>query len=260
MKTLIENSIFYIVLFVIAYYKPKKFTAYNVSILWFLLVAVMGVYSYSIGAYSATFKDNGVFTLEPYIYCFISVLLFVEPLRKFNNSDYTVESYTILNSKKLFVVRKVCFWLFLLLTLSYLVTFLRILGSGQGLADAYNAYHEEGSTVLQMSNWQSKTVWLISPIQIALSWFVLLIAIEKFNDKATDRWNWFYVALFAITPDVLSYMSRAARGEFLYMFLKLALFFVLIWKILNSSIKKIHYPFRDYCRLFRSFLYFVNYN
>ena len=188
MQILLINFFLYICYFVYIYRKYRHITIYHLSWLWFSLIAFMGYYSYLIGAYTEVFKDNGKFVFEPYVYCFLSVFLLLLPLKKFQKG-YIVESYRTFNKNTLNIFANFLLVIALLRFLVNFVLFISIISS-TGLGDAYDNYHELGSSALNMSDWQTKILWLTQPIHSSFYWFVPLVALQSYNNRDYISKKW----------------------------------------------------------------------
>lgn len=236
MQILLVNFFFYISYFFYIYKKYHYITIYHLAWLWFTLIAFMGYYSYLIGAYTEVFKDNGKFLLEPYVYSFISIFLLLLPLKKFQK-NYTVESYKALDKYRLNILANILLVLSLLRVIVNLVAFSAIISS-TGLGDAYANYHENGNAALGLSDWQTKILWLTQPVHSNFFWFVPLIALTAYNNKDIISRKWILITFMFFTSEILGYLSRSARGELMYLVIKIGLLLVLIWPYFRSAIKK----------------------
>ena len=226
----------YLGFFLYIYKKYHRITIYHLAWLWFTLIAFMGYYSYLIGAYSTIFKDDGKFVIEPYIYCFISVFLLLLPLKKFQK-NYSIESYKELDGGKLNLLANFLCVISCLRFLAVFVMFTSII-STTGLGDAYQNYHENGSSALTLAGWQSKILWLTQPFQSNFFWFVPLVALMALNNKDKISKKWIFITCVFIASEIMGYLSRSARGELMYLCIKLGLLLALVWPYLRSSIKK----------------------
>lgn len=236
MQILLINFFLYICYYIYIYRKYRHITIYHLSWLWFSLIAFMGYYSYLIGAYTEIFKDNGKFVFEPYVYCFISVFLLLLPLKKFQKG-YTIESYRMFDKRKLNILANSLLIVVLLRLLVNFVLFTSIISS-TGLGDAYANYHELGSSALNMSDWQTKILWLTQPIHSSFFWFAPLVALQSYNNKDYISKKWIFITAVIFFSEILGYLSRSARGELMYLVIKIGFLLTLIWPYLKSTIKK----------------------
>jgi oligosaccharide repeat unit polymerase len=236
MQILLINFLMYLGFSLYIFKKYHRITIYHLVWLLFTVIAFMGYYSYLIGAYSTIFKDDGKFVIEPYIYCFISVFLLLLPLKKFQK-NYSIESYKELDGGKLnFLANFLCV-ISGLRFLAVFVMFASIIAT-TGLGAAYENYHFGGNEVLGLSEWQSKIIWLTQPFQSNFFWFAPLVALMALNNRDRISKKWIFITTMIITSEILGYLSRSARGELMYLCIKVGLLLALVWPYLRSSIKK----------------------
>lgn len=236
MDILLINFVLYIVYTLYIFKKNFKFSLYHLAWSWFTLIAFMGYYAYMIGAYSTIFKDDGKFVIEPFLFCFLSVFLLLLPIRKFQ-SDYSIESYLELDQRKLAKLGSILLFFELLRFIVNFILFVTIF-STTGLSDAYENYHTEGSSALNLAEWQLKILWITQHIHDSFFWFIPMIAIVTLNNKDIISRKWLWITFFTMSAEVLGYLSRSARGELLYLILKIGMMMALLWPCLESAIKK----------------------
>lgn len=160
----------------------------------------------------------------------------MQPLKKFQK-NYTVESYKVLDKYRLNILANILLVVSLLRVIVNLVAFSAIISS-TGLGDAYSNYHENGNAALGLSDWQTKILWLTQPVHSNFFWFVPLIALTAYNNKDIISRKWILITSMFFTSEILGYLSRSARGELMYLVIKIGLLLVLIWLYFRSAIKK----------------------
>lgn len=238
MIILAGNFLLYLLWFLISFSKAKrKLTVYNVSVLWITLIAFFGLFSFVNGDYTAIFWSNNVFYAKPYIYCFISMFVFTLPLAKYNKR-IEIEQLDFLDNKKTLYLLKFLLFVSVILTLIYSIGLLRAISSGQSLMDLYSAYHEEGSDVLGYSKMESRLLWLLQPFHNVFYWFAIIVSLLYLSRQNNHRLLCWSLILFTIGMDVINLMIRAARGELVYLTIKIILVLILLWPYLNKRIKK----------------------
>jgi len=211
---------------------------YSAVVLWFVIIACFGLYSFVSGQYSEIFSNNGVFPLIPFVYCFISVVILLYPLKKFDYRRIEFESLKSLNNYKLVIMCRILLVLYILLTFVYASKVISNFLAGNSLAELYNKFHDDGQSVFGYSEWESKVIWIISPINTSLYWFIVVVSFFKINKNKGNKIFWILLFIFNLLPDVMNYMSRSARGEFLYTALKYIFIFIPLWQYLNKPLKK----------------------
>lgn len=239
MQSLIINFLLYLLFFIWAYKKAaKRLTFYNLSIALFVFYSFFGVFSYATGIYSDTFHDNGVMPLNPLLICFAMIVLMYFPLYKTNKEEFEIESLYSYNQGRLDFLCKILLLLFMVNTFAMLVATLSMLDSGKGLADMYQDYHDEGLSALNLSSWQNIIIWNFLPIRNAFTFFCIFVALLKI-EQGYNKSFWWALIVFTLMPDVLMYVMRSARGEFMYLAFKMMLTYVLIRKYLSERTRKI---------------------
>lgn len=238
MLVLTLNFFAYLIWFLASFLKAKRtFTVYNVSVLWITIIAFMGVYSVVNGQYGNIYWSNGIFYVKPYLYCFVSFFILLLPFRKWN-SKIEIDQLSLLNEKKIFWLFRILLIIYSSLALVEVIGLLRALSSGRSLGELYMAYHEEGSSILGYTNIESKIIWLFNPLHDVFYWFVVVVSLLHLSKKKTHKllcW-WLIILTFAI--DIILYMTRAARGEFLYLALKIVLVIIVLRPYLSKTIRK----------------------
>ena len=195
------------------------------------------MYSYSVGIYSDTFHDNGVMPLAPLLICFSMVVVMYYPLYKTNKDSFEIKPLDSCDQKRLDLLCRILLLLFVVNTITMLVATASILGSGKGLADMYQDFHDDGSSALKLSKWQNIIIWNLMPIRNAFTFFCIFVALLKI-DKERRKGFWWTLIVFTLMPDILMYVIRSARGEFMYLAFKLILSYVLIRNYLSDKTKR----------------------
>lgn len=238
MQSLIINFLLYLLVFIWAYKKAgKRFTFYNLSIALFVFYSFFGVFSYATGIYSDTFHDNGVMPLKPLLICFVMIVVMYYPLYKTNKEEFEIKPLYLYNQGRIDFLCKILFFVFVVNTFAMLVATLSILESGKGLADMYQDFHDEGLSSLNLSSWQNIIIWNTLPIRNAFTFFCLFVALLKIDQGYNKRF-WWALIVITLMPDILMYIMRSARGEFMYLAFKLLLTYVLLRKYLSNRTKK----------------------
>lgn len=238
MLVLTINFFAYLIWFLRSFFKAhRKFTIYNVSVLWITIIAFMGLYSVANGQYGNIYWSNGVFYVKPYLYCFASFYLLLLPFRRWNKR-VEIEQLSLLNNKKLLLLFKLLFILYSLLASVSTIVLLRALASGHSLSDLYMTYHEEGGSFLGYSNIESKINWLFTPFHDVFYWFVIVVSLLHLSKNRSHSFLCWSLIILTFGIDIINYMTRAARGEFLYLALKLILVMLVLWPYLSSYIKR----------------------
>lgn len=238
MIILICNALAYIILFYISFvYAKRHVTIYNISVLWYALIAVLGVVTVTNGTYQEIYHINNNWEAKPYIYGFISTLLLLFPIYKFNKSQGTIEDVGLLNYKKIKIAVTILLVLFVLYGQVFVLLFFKNIG--HSLLDLYTTAHEEGNALTNYSKFDGRIIAVVYPIYFSLYWFVIVISL-LFLNKRNGRDRKFWIAAIVITaiPDLANFAMRAARGEMAYLCLKYILVLIFLWPYLNTNLKK----------------------
>lgn len=238
MTVLIINFFLYLGYFLYNFRKNCYLTVHNAISLWFSIVAFMGVVAVHTKVYQAVFGNIHINDITPYIYCFLSFLFLVFPLRKLN-----YKNIRIINIEDVDVVRfcKVSYTPFFIL-LVYIVVMIPdviLCLTMSDISDVYNEQRMEGVDLFNHSAFIKKILWIGRK---CYNWFWALFAFYSIYWINENRKSYkkYFILLFLVSviPYFLRTISSGGRGGFVFFPIQVALVLLPLWSCLTKKTKK----------------------
>lgn len=163
-----------------SFWQNKTLSLHNLISSWFTLIVCMGYITVQTGIYQAVHGTVCKFPYEPYVLEFLFYLIFMWPFRNFRSKSIVIDSVPFLNGRLRSILKVLLFsysFYFLLMVKVAIYVF------GQGVGEAYDATHFEGTTLYQYSNFESKILWICGSLYDWTSPIIIIYALYGIISK-----------------------------------------------------------------------------
>lgn len=235
MVVLSVNALLYFLTFAYVYKRERKMTVYSLMILVFFLFAFMGAWTFSSGIYEDTFglKNESKLSIVPYIYCFLCMILSLQPLRNFRFEGLNIKMPSQQNIDKIvygsFAIYLVFFGMYMSLI------------SGRSSLMSYDDIYADAAAGETVS-FGSSTIDFIYGKIITLTRIVpLIVYFFLFNNLANQRKVKKSIILIAsmFVLEVAPKILNANRGGVFFTTALLFAYFIFFYNRIDKKTKKI---------------------
>ena len=238
MEILLINFFLYFGYFLYNYHKEHYLTVHNAISLWFSIVAFMGVISVYTHVYQAVFGNIHINDIAPYLYCFLSFIFLVYPLRKLNFKNIRIANIESVNIDRFCRFSYFPFFVLLIYIIVMIPDVILCL-SMNDISDVYNEQRMEGIDLFHHSAFIEMIFWIGRKFY---NWFWALFAffsIYCLNKKENKNKRYFILLfLLSVIPYFLRTISSGGRGGFIFFPIQVALVLLPLWGYLSNTTKK----------------------
>lgn len=228
MLVLVANFFLYFCCFFIFCYRCKH---KNISsILWieYAIISFLGVYTLHVGIYEDVFgtKNEDSLTIVPYLLCFISYYIVINPFRKAKVYSLVYPSSNIVN--KIILVWASVMVLFLILKI-----YEAGVSMAMGLGEAYDARHNVGDRVFDYSSIPilAKINTLGYIFKSSVTPFLMFVFVKNIR----ERKNMIFLVL-CFAPDILAGIAGGSRGALFNAFMVMLFYYILFRRFIPIKI------------------------
>lgn len=228
-----------------SFWQNKTLSLHNLISSWFTLIVCMGYITVQTGIYQAVHGTVCKFPYEPYVLEFLFYLIFMWPFRNFRSRSIVIDSVPFLNGRLRSILKVLLFsysFYFLLMVKVAIYVF------GQGVGEAYDATHFEGTTLYQYSNFESKILWICGSLYDWTSPIIIIYALYGIISKRngwTFKFNSFCI-LYILGIYFLNCISTGQRGGIFFFSVRLLFVFVPFWTQIPKKAKRYIVLFAPY--------------
>lgn len=238
MDILVINFLLYFLYFFYSFRKNRCLTVHNAISLWFSIVAFMGVVAVHTKVYQAVFGTIHINDISPYLYCFLSFLFLIYPLRKLNYKNIRIvkiEDVDVIRFRKISYIP----FLILLVYIIAMIPDVILCLTMSDISDVYNEQRIEGVDLFNHSAFVDKIFWIGRK---CYNWFWAVFAFYSIYwlDKKHPRNKRYFIFLFLISvvPYFLRTISTGGRGGFIFFPIQVVLVLLPLWAYLSKATKK----------------------
>lgn len=231
MVVLSINALMYFLTFAHVYKRERKMTVYSLMIFVFFLFAFMGAWIFSNGIYEDTFgkKNESKLSIMPYIYCYLCMILSLQPLKNFSYNDLNIKMPSSQNIDTIIYGSFVVYFIFFGMYMSLI--------SGRSSLMSYDDIYADAAAGETVSFGNTMIDFLYGKIITLTRIVPLIVYFFLFNNLANQRKIKKSIILIALmfVLEIVPKILNANRGG---VFFTTALFFAYLIFFFNRIDKK----------------------
>lgn len=238
MNILIVNFFLYFGYFLFSFRKCSYLTVHNAICLWFTIISLMGVIIVHTGIYQQVFGTIHINDITPYLYCFLSFLFLIFPLRKLNYKNIQILNLDRVKEQQF---RKIS-WIPLLVLIVYIAALIPDVVVALTMDDmsvVYTEQRKEGLDIYNHTALVENIFWIGRKVY---NWFWAIFAfysIYCLNKKDVKARKYFVILLLAaLIPYFLRTVVSGGRGGFIFFPIQVSFVLLPLWKTFTKETKR----------------------
>lgn len=238
MPVLVINFLLYFLYTLYGFKKCRYLTVHNAISAWFAVVSFMGIVAVYTEVYQAVFGKIHINDITPYLFCFLSFLFLIYPLRKLNCRNIELVNLDLVKEhrfKKMSYVPLLILLIYILALIPDVIVCLTM----QDISDVYHEQRVEGTDLFNHSILVERIFWISRKVY---NWFwaiFVFYSIYSLNNRNIKSKKYFIILFFsAIIPYFLRTIISGGRGGFIFFSIQIVLVLIPLWSILTTHTKK----------------------